>query len=384
MLDNSTNDFKVDKAFMDKAWEEMSGLLDEAMPVEKPAKKRRWLFLLLFLCIGFTGGVGAMWWLTHASSTAPVKEYQPDTPKNTPKAFEAKPARPIAAAMPTDQEPQSDLDSEMIKATIISNPAIDVKNNNILKGEKKLASEHGAPAISSNGNQPAYTIGKPSVFVREVSIASMQPAAIMARQPADDKNTYSNTEMNNVFFTIADSKLLKQVESAVPVAALPLMQPDLPNASTYPAPEFVTMPTIKPIAAKWQKGVSVNLLATSKPVSGGDAQFVLERSIGKKWHFQTGLGYRAIKYDKDKMLEKSRSVAEAERVMQDDNGVNIGSGSELSEPIEADAAYAENYIATTNDWEHQLTVPAILSYHPTGKLRLMAGLNFALRLNPTK
>lgn len=379
MLGKSTNQ-KIDNRFMDEAWQNMSALLDEEMPVEE-APKKRWGFLFLFLGIGFLAGLGAMWMYFQQDISTPLPVKPAIENKAKPKSN-----RPIASA-------STAVKSDQKSRNILNNEGSTIQSENLTKTftstEKNITAENNFAITNTNNNQTVinaeskdlnqknaigYNVKNKAYLVDNEEVIASSVSSNTADLSISNHEKISASASVNPAESVASAT----VEPTMPVASLPLSIVGFEEYQNDPVAPTTIQP-LKTNQSKWKYGVNASVIAANSLMDGVETGIHIDRSISPKLAIQSGLNYRVIRHD------QANNIARLEESRSNDGGANADIDLEPNTGSFSNA-YNDPTIQALeqNKQDHVVAMPLMVQYQPTGKLRLMAGLNFAFRVNDLK
>ncbi|TAK32068.1 MAG: hypothetical protein EPO28_17915 [Saprospiraceae bacterium] len=180
---------KIDRKFTDRAWAEMSQLLDREMPDAAPRQKRRiagWWWLLAGLSLG--AGIAALWFssLQEPESPPPVERPVAQTQNrnehqlSSPVAENSKATEPVATAAATPQPLKlSAATAATAKAPSRAIPFVAMGENPSPNARNSQSPAVAIPAAKANDTEPET---RPSFTIS--GLASLPLARLPQHQPA--------------------------------------------------------------------------------------------------------------------------------------------------------------------------------------------------------
>ena len=384
----------IDEPFIDRSWEAMSHMLDREMPIDTPKRKRkRYGLLFLLLLIGFTAGIGAGYYYygqSQPEQTAPKEEKAKE---------EILYAKENTESPNLSSETHSELDhhhqltdkhvdnSENIKPKLSSpqleatqnlsvidqsDAKVDDVNENIIAIASNTTNNNGNTADRNESNPKADLI----LDQVNTELLSDDPVLISSneiKQTAEDRINAGSTEITKDNFDA--STIFQNLDVLkLPLAAAPLLTSD---DRVWPD-EF----DLKSSRKRWRFGVMAGGHLENAHLGGWSAGALASYQINPKWSFDTGLALTSLRKDElfvlnDVNLERAynESLDDGESAVAD-LPTNFNGNIDLLESLEL-----QNTSMLSLARLNYVNVPLLVSYQPVSALKLMAGLNLAVRLN---
>jgi len=325
---------KLDNKFTNRAWAEMSGLLDREMPVKDSARSRRiagWWWLLTGLCLG--AGMAAFWFSTNDKQQlpAPVEQTGAETQNRTVAETiapvsgaagsmeKSKAVEPVASMVPVAHAAFSgvtaDLPNELNHSTF-SKGNVATSVHNTLDEDETISTVIPIDA-------------KPEIFPR----FSVEQLAYLAIAPLSER----------------------QPELRV-VVAPPLHGKSFPELLAYAS-------------------------ALTSPVSGSNG---LGAGVLASFHFknprlslETGLGYTYIRQPLSILAPEEADPTNTNPIQDEHQQVLYGFGDLTSKATRLESGYL---LATQDLGLHYAEVPLHLAFQASPKWQFFAGANFLVLL----
>ena len=339
----------IDKKFTDRAWGEMSRLLDEEMPVRQAERRRPVVWWLFFgLIVGLAGSVAYF----HFSGKNAIPAMPPAPVQG------AKAELPVAGASIPD-ETTAGLESNPVKATTLPG-----------KIEKQRLEKR----------TPKRVISTTSI-VNTTPIENTIPPGVKSTPSVnDDQNTLSSLfvqplpEAESKTAEISPDQMTMRSAAPVEVALLPMKQ--LLADGSQPAVAGI-IPHKKRV--RWSVYGS-GMSGLTNGANGLGAGVIASRQLKKsKFSIESGLGYSFIQQPLSLIFTGLLQGGAPNFPTGENEGYSIYLGDSNLSAV-ADPANAGNGRLVKPLNMHSLNVPVSLNYRFAPRLSLCAGLNAALIL----
>lgn len=361
MLGNERHNEINDPEFVDRAWSEMSGMLDKEMPVVPvaPAPSNRYGLLLLVLLIGFVAGVGTMF-LVQKESDEPG---QPNQPQHQQVATD----EPIASTTmltPAQQQLTSTAEASELNTSTISAGAIEKQiQNQLLGANRSTIKTSKLPTIDIT---KLYT-NSSSVIVNTSTPISEKNIVSQAIPVVEDKMAFGTDES---IFESNDQKvaLLQPRSTFAALTPLTTNQPDLLDwNSNDPDLELLALAQDPKLNFGFYFGSQTR---DFKGMHGMTSGIYASYQLDAKFAFRTGLGYSLIKGFQAKTI-----------------GVAEPLTPEFFDPIETNIDDYSTVASLESNQDlpfqslHYLDVPFGLDYRMTENFGILMGLKLSYLLH---
>lgn len=369
MQDNFTN---IDRKFTDRAWKEMSKMLDKEMPVSQPRKSgwKRYLLLLLFLGIGIgvVFGIKALFFDSEpVVEPTKVERAVADADENESKEIKT----PLQAKIPERDE----------TITVVAGQNSDKEEN-----------LETSIAITEKNNP-------------EINLTIEEPIIENTRNDESNNNVATNTEINEPIFlkilpyeTKEDNQKETTSSIASHIASLSINKIEYEESAEL---DFDELPAVKskrkifnPRSIKVRGNGIFHPIRTIDGIGGALlAEYDLKNP---KFGIETGVGFDYLVSNPIAANKNLAIFGRSDAEFADETTNSFQLIDETSEDFSVPVSVEENYIATATQLEdttltfsllsfpvelHYFKLPFEVFYKVGSRWRISGGLNFALLLS---
>ncbi len=380
----------IDKQFVDRAWNNMSDLLDREMPVvvlPQKSNNKKYLTLLLLLMIGFLMGIASM----------AIFGGQQEVPSVAPKVTPIPSHIPVADATEViemnDKSITENINTKRANTTIektitsvqssstksASNANQKIRNQDVINlGASHQESSSDKIYFHANEKQKELFVVK-----RKNNIDSTRDKKIADHDLVNMENGVAakeelNTDWKEESHTIvSENKLPETLHNYLASAEL-LNLPTTNMSKLEASPRTLDSEVILPKVVRWRLA-AIGGVHLTPGYSGWEGGLLAEYQLNPRFAIQSGLTLSSLKKDinlntYDESILDSSLEPDLPGEINDPGQVSVG---DLQNNSVRGANGTNTYLSRLN----YINTPLLLSYQPTSFMKIMLGMNLAYRFD---